>query len=74
MLVKTKPQIILDAKTFRDEHIKEVFGVTGDYDLMMKMKFKDIEDFNKFIIKFRKDNEIETTTTMISTVEIKEEL
>lgn len=74
ILVKTKPNIIFDEKTFKDPHIKEVFGITGDYDLMIKLKFKDIEEFNSFIIKFRKEHEIETTTTMIATAEIKEEL
>lgn len=74
MLVKTKPQTVLDERIFRDDHIKEVFGITGDYDLFIKLKFKGIEEFNRFIIKFRKENDIETTTTMISTVEIKEEL
>lgn len=74
MLVKTKPQTLLEEKTFRDSCIREVFGITGDYDLMMKLKFNNIEEFNEFIIKFRKSHDIETTTTMISTVEIKEEL
>src|SRR3990172_1404427 len=33
---------------FDNRHIKEVFGVTGEYDLILKCKFKDIEEFNKF--------------------------
>jgi DNA-binding Lrp family transcriptional regulator len=72
MLVKTEKD--LDDKVFSNPHIKEVFGVTGEYDLMMKLKFKDIEEFNEFIIEFRKSNRINNTVTMVATINIKEEL
>lgn len=72
MLIKSKPSVFLENKTLQNSHIKEVFGITGDYDLMLKLKFKDIEEFNDFIIKFRKEQQIETTLTMIATVKIKE--
>jgi|TARA_B100001971_G_C17881303_1_gene378237 DNA-binding Lrp family transcriptional regulator len=64
----------LDNKVFVDEHIKEVFGVTGEYDLLLKVKFKDVEDFNDFIIKFRKQNNLRKTLTMVVTTNIKEEI
>lgn len=64
----------LPETTFHDKHIKEVFGITGDYDLILKLKFNDIEDFNKFIIKFRKENQLTTTQTSVVTTTIKEEL
>jgi DNA-binding Lrp family transcriptional regulator len=72
MLVKTEKD--LDDRVFSNHHIKEVFGVTGEYDLMMKLKFKDIEEFNEFIIEFRKSNRINNTVTMVATINIKEEL
>ena len=74
MLVKTKPNVILENKVIHNEHVKEVFGLTGEYDLLLKLKFKDIEEFNDFIIKFRKEQQIETTMTMVVTANVKEEL
>jgi len=64
----------IDNKIFRNNAVKEVFGVTGEYDLLLKLKFPDINEFNKFIIKFRKDNELTRTLTMVSTAVIKEEV
>jgi len=74
VLVKTKPGALLDNKILLDAHVKEVFGVTGDYDLLLKTKFQDIEEFNEFLISFRKSAAIETTTTMIGTIVLKEEI
>jgi len=64
----------IDNKTFKVNAVKEVFGVTGEYDLLMKLKFLDINEFNDFIIKFRKENELTRTLTMVSTKVIKEEV
>lgn len=72
MLVKTDKD--LDEKVFTNPHIKEVFGITGTYDLMLKLKFRDIEEFNEFIISFRKLNKISDTETMVATINIKEEI
>lgn len=72
MTIKTPKD--LSPLVFKNPHIKESFGITGDYDLILKLKFKDIEEFNKFIIKFRKDNQLTTTQTSVVTAVIKEEL
>ena len=64
----------IPSASFSNKHIKEVFGITGDYDLLLKLKFKDIEEFNDFIIKFRKDNQLTTTQTSVVTAAIKEEI
>tara|TARA_Y100000310_G_C20528878_1_gene737459 strand:- start:386 stop:805 length:420 start_codon:yes stop_codon:yes gene_type:complete len=62
-------------KTFLNSpNIKEVFGITGEYDLLLKLKFKDIEEFNKFLINLRKNKNIRKTLTMVSTVNVKEEM
>jgi DNA-binding Lrp family transcriptional regulator len=58
---------------FRKKEIKEVFGVTGEYDLMMKCKFSDIEAFNSFLLEFRKLPMIKKTVTMVATTKIKED-
>ena len=72
VLIKTEKDI--ENKVFRNKHIKEVFGVTGEYDLLLKLKFSDVEEFNDFIIKFRKEHKIRETMSMIATANIKEEI
>jgi len=59
---------------FNNPHIKESFGITGEYDLLLKLKFKDIAQFNDYIINLRKNKSITKTITHIVTVNIKEEL
>jgi DNA-binding Lrp family transcriptional regulator len=59
---------------FSSRHIKEVFGITGEYDLIMKCKFKDIDEFNTFVLGFRNYPQIDKTVTMVATVTLKEEL
>lgn len=73
MLIKTKPSAMLD-KFISNEYVKEFFGITGEYDLLLKLKFKDVEEFNDFIIKFRKEQPIQTTLTMVVTTNVKEEI
>lgn len=73
MLIKTKPSAILD-KFVSNKHVKEFFGVTGEYDLLLKLKFRDVEEFNDFVIRFRKEQPIQTTLTMVVTANVKEEL
>ena len=72
ILANTKKD--LDTTMLANTHIKEVFGITGEYDIIMKLKFKDVEEFNDFIIKFRKELAIKETLTMVVTANIKEEL
>lgn len=74
IFVKTKPSVLLDQKVINNSHITEVFGITGEYDLLFKLKFKDVDEFNGFIIKFRKDRNVENTLTMVVTANVKEEL
>jgi DNA-binding Lrp family transcriptional regulator len=59
---------------FNSKHVKEVFGITGEYDLLLKLKFSDIEEFNTFILKFRKDYGLKKTLTQIVTANVKEEI
>ena len=75
MLVKGTTSDYIDLRTLNSNHVKEVFGVTGEYDMMIKLKFKNVEEFNKFIIDFRKDKrEIQSTMTMVVTADLKEEI
>ena len=72
MFITTKTD--LPDNFFQNKHIKEVFGVTGEYDLLLKLKFKDTEQFNNYIISLRKNKSITKTLTSIATITIKEEL
>ncbi|HLC50190.1 MAG TPA: Lrp/AsnC family transcriptional regulator [Candidatus Nanoarchaeia archaeon] len=75
MLVKGTTTDYLDSKIIHDDHVKEIFGITGEYDMLLKLKFKDVEEFNDFVLKFRKEKkEIQSTMTMIVTANLKEEV
>lgn len=74
MLVKTKPATKISKKILSSTHVKEAFGITGEYDLLLKLKFRDIEQFNEFVLKFRKEEPVKTTLTMVATTNIKEEI
>ena len=75
MLVKGSTTDYIDNKFLNSGHVKEVFGVTGEYDLLAKLKFNDVEEFNDFILDFRKNKkDIQSTLTMIVTANLKEEV
>lgn len=75
MLIKGGTREYIDNRIINDKHVKEIFGVTGEYDLLLKLKFKDVEEFNNFLIRFRKEQKgVRQTFTMVSTANVKEEV
>ncbi|MFH1849118.1 MAG: Lrp/AsnC family transcriptional regulator [archaeon] len=52
--------------------VKEAHGITGEYDLLLKLKFANVEEFNDFILRFRKKVKVQKTLTMVSTIGLKE--
>ena len=75
MLVKGGTTEYIDSRFLNDGHVKEVFGVTGEYDLLIKLKFRNVEDFNEFVKDFRKNRkEIQSTLTMVATTNLKEDI
>lgn len=75
MLVSGKPTHYVGGSLLGHSNIKEVFGITGEYDMLFKLKFKDVVAFNDFVIKFRDQNkDVGKTVTMVATVNLKEEL
>jgi len=66
ILVNTAQDISLE-----DPCIEEAFGITGEYDLLMKLRFRNVEEFNRFIIRFRKNKNILKTHTFVATATIK---
>jgi len=72
LLISTRED--LDDKFLNHSCIKDVYGITGEFDLFMKLKFKDVDEFNSFLITFRKDKRIKKTLTMVGTISLKETL
>lgn len=73
MLISGTSEKYLDSRFQRNPHIKEIYGITGEYDLLIKAKFKDMKDFNDFLIDFREKyhNNLNKTITMVQTVKLK---
>lgn len=75
MFVKGGTTEYIDNKILSNPHVKEVFGITGEYDVIIKLKFKDVGEFHDFILNFRKNNkDIQSTMTMVATANLKEEI
>ncbi len=75
MLVLGSPTKYVGETLLSNPNIREAFGITGEYDLLFKLKFKDVAQFNDFVINFRKENKhIQKTLTMVCTATLKEEL
>ncbi len=74
MFVKTTPSTDLGKGVLSDRCVKEVFGLTGEYDMLFKMKFPGVKEFNDFVLKFRKTQNVVSTLTMVATAKIKEEV
>lgn len=75
MLVAGKPTEYVGTALLKHKNIKEVFGITGEYDMIFKLKFKDVEEFNDYVINFRKMNRnVIKTLTMVVTTTLKEDI
>lgn len=74
MLVAGSLNKYLDDRFMKSKNILEIHGITGEYDLLIKLRFKDMKQFNKFIIEFREkySRSISKTITMVGTVQLKE--
>src|SRR3989338_964396 len=75
MLVKGSTTEYMDKRSLDNGHVKEVFGVTGEYDLLIKLKFANVGEFHEFVLNFRKDKkDVQSTLTMVATANLKEEI
>jgi DNA-binding Lrp family transcriptional regulator len=74
ILISGTPGKYLDTKLFKSPSVKEVHGITGEYDIIMKCKFKDMTEFHRFLIDFREryGKSISKTITMVETTKLKE--
>lgn len=73
VLVSGLPERFTDDWLLRNRHVAEVYGVTGEYDLLMKLRFAGKGEFNDFIMSFRDRyrRSITRTVSMIETTTIK---
>ena len=75
MLVKGSTAEYIDSRLLNNKHAKEFFGITGEYDLLIKLKFENVEEFHNFILNFRREKkEIQSTLTMVVTTNLKEDI
>lgn len=73
VLVSGLPERFTDDWLLRNRHVAEVYGVTGEYDLLLKLRFRGKAEFNEFIMAFRDRyrRSITRTVSMIETTTIK---
>ncbi len=56
------------------ENVIELFSVTGEYEYMMKLRFRDVQEFNDFVVNFKRENSsIRKLLTTVATETVKEE-
>jgi len=73
MLVNGSTGNYLEREFLQKKEIIEVSGITGEYDLIIKMQFQDISNYNDFLTEFRTkySADIKQTVTMVRTEKIK---
>jgi DNA-binding Lrp family transcriptional regulator len=74
MLISGSTERYLGDEIMKNDQVKGIYGITGEYDLLIKMKFKDMVEFNDFLLNFREkySNQISKTLTMVQTVKLKD--
>lgn len=73
VLVSGLPERFADDWLVKNRRVAEAYGVTGEYDLLLKLRFADKAQFNDFILEFREryKRTITRTVSMIETVTLK---
>ena len=73
MLVNGSTGNYLEREFLNKKEVIEVSGITGEYDLIIKMQFSNISDYNDFLTEFRikYSSNIKQTVTMVRTEKIK---
>ncbi len=73
VLVSGLPERFADDWLVKSRNVAEAYGVTGEYDLLLKLRFADKAEFNGFILEFREryKRTITRTVSMIETVTLK---
>ena len=69
MLVNGSTGNYLEREFLNKKEVIEVSGITGEYDLIIKMQFSNISNYNDFLTEFRTkySSDIKQTVTMVRT-------
>ena len=73
MLINGSTGNYLGENFLEKKEVAEVVGITGEYDLLIKMQFSNIQNYNKFLTDFRQQytEHVKQTVTMVRTERIK---
>ena len=74
ILVSGTAERYLEEEFLARPEVEEVAGITGEYDLLLKVRLPSLEDFNTFLMDFRDryDAYLDKTITMVRTANLKE--
>lgn len=74
ILISGRPSFNLEQAILRDARVLEVWGITGEYDILVKGRFENVQQFSRFVLELREryKEHINRTETLISTLRIKE--
>lgn len=74
VFISGKPKFHLGQEITQDRHVMEAWGVTGEYDILLKCRFRDQKEFSRFLVGLRKRYEttINRTETVMATAKLKE--
>lgn len=64
--LKAGSMLDVDSKIFKQKFIVDVNKLYGKFDLVVKVRFKNLSELQKFIKKLRSLKDVEDTTTMIA--------
>ncbi len=65
----------LDDSFLRQPAVLEIFGITGEFDLLIKLRFSGMGQFSRFLIDFRERyrGSVHKTVTMVATAQLKDQ-
>lgn len=74
MLVAGSLERYLEKEALSDACVEEAVGVTGDYDILLKLRFRNMREFTSYLIRFRERyaGKISKTVTMVRTAAVKD--
>ena len=67
MNVKPGSETKIAEDLVKKNEVEDINIVYGAFDIVMKIKVKNMDELQKFILNMRKDSNIEQTTTLITT-------
>jgi DNA-binding Lrp family transcriptional regulator len=65
VIVKPGTEEEVAGRLMKEKVVKDVGIVYGEYDIITKVELPTMEDLQNFILKMRRDKNIERTSTMI---------